>query len=120
MPTFTYNGQHLEIVYDFQYLGIKFSYNGKFTTAQKHLYERASKAMFSLLRKTRKLLLPIDLQIDLFDKTVVPILLYGSEVWSSQLCNLANKLQLRFYKIILKLNKSTVENRKLRSWEREQ
>ena len=37
--------------------------------------------MYSLIKKSRSLLLPIDLQIELFDKLVKPILLYGSEVW---------------------------------------
>ena len=32
------------------------------------------------LRKSRKLQLPIDLQLRLFDSMIVPILLYGSEV----------------------------------------
>ena len=36
--------------------------------------------MFSVLRKSRKLHLPVDLQLQLFDSMVMPILLYGSEV----------------------------------------
>ena len=35
--------------------------------------------MFSVLRKTRKLSLPIDVQLQMFDCMVSPILLYGSE-----------------------------------------
>jgi hypothetical protein len=110
VPSFKYNGRTLDIVYDYLYLGIKFTYNGKFSVAQKNLYDRASKAMFALLRKIRKLFLPLDVQIDLFDKTVVPILLYGSEVWCPFMSNLASKLQLRFLKIILKVGKSTPTN----------
>ena len=48
-------------------------------------------------------MLPLDIQIEL----LVPILLYGCEVWCPMMTNLASKLQLRFYKIILKLSKST-------------
>ena len=107
---FTYDGRRLEIVYEFQYLGIRFNYNGKFKVAQKNLSDRASRAMFALLRKIRKLCLPVDVQIDLFDKTVVPILLYGSEIWCPELCDLIEKFQIRFFKIILKLNKSTPTN----------
>ena len=36
--------------------------------------------MFSVLSKSRKFQLPIDLQLQLFDSMVVPILLDGSEV----------------------------------------
>ena len=37
--------------------------------------------MYGLIRKSRSLMLPIDLHIELFEKMVQPILLYGSEVW---------------------------------------
>jgi len=59
--------------------------------------------MFGLLKKCRKSMLPLDIQIELFDRLIVPILLYGCEVWCLMMTNLASKLQLCFYKIILKL-----------------
>ena len=37
--------------------------------------------MFYVLRKARKLCLPIDVLLQLYDAMVAPILLYGSEVW---------------------------------------
>ena len=52
-------------------------------------------------------MLPLDVKIELFDKMIAPILLYGCEIWGTSMINLASKLQLRYYKIILKLNKST-------------
>ena len=103
MPTVKYKGQSLEVVFELQYLVVCFNYNNKFNVAQKTLYDKASRAMFGLLKKCRKL----DTQIELFDRLIVPILLYGCEVWCPMMTNLASKLQLRFYKIILKLNKST-------------
>ena len=66
-----------------------------------------TKLPFGLLKFFRKLMLPLDIQIELFDRLIVPILLYGCEVWCPMMTNLASKLQLRFYKIILKLSKST-------------
>ena len=104
---FYYNGKEVEVVFDFKYLGLIFNYNNKFSVAQKDLYDRASRAMFALLKRCRKLCLPLDIQLDLFDKIVLPILSYGCEVWCPGNCDLALKLQLRFYKIVLKLNKST-------------
>ena len=89
------------------YLGLKINYNNKFSVAQKNLYDRASRAMFVLLRTCRQLSLPVDIQVDLFDKMIAPILLYGCEVWGFGSCELATKLQLRFYKIVFKLKKST-------------
>ena len=107
MPIFLFNGEPIEVVFDVMYLGLKLNYNNKFSVAMKNLYDRASRAMFLLLRKCRKLSLPVDIQVDLFDKMVVPILLYGSEVWGFGSCELATKLQLRFYKTVFKLRKST-------------
>ena len=46
-----------------------------------YVKDQATKAMFALLSKGRRLKLPIDIMLDLFDKTVVPVLLYGCEVW---------------------------------------
>ena len=105
VPTVKYKGQSLEVVFEFQYLGVCFNYN-KFNVAQKSLYDKASRAMFGLLKKCRKLMLPLDIQTELFDRLIVPILLYGCEVWCPMMTNLASKLQLRFYRIILKLSKS--------------
>ena len=107
IPRFEYGGQSVEVVFGFQYLGIYFNYNNKFNVTQKKLYDKASRAMFALVKKCRKLMLPLDLQLELFDRMIVPILLYGCEVWCPTMTSLASKLQLRFYKIIFKLNKST-------------
>ena len=46
-----YKGESLEVVFDFQYLGPCFHYNDTFNVAQKCLYDKASKAMFGLLKK---------------------------------------------------------------------
>ena len=73
---FTYNGQALEIDENFVYLGSMFSFNGRFLKNNQRMVEQARKAMFSVLRKSRKLQLPIDLQLQLFDSMIVPILLF--------------------------------------------
>ena len=53
--------------------------------------------------------LPIDLQLDLFDKLVTPILLYGSEIWAYK-NNDIEKHHLRYCKYILSVNKSTTSS----------
>ena len=40
--------------------------------------------MHSVLTQFRALTLPLDLQLILFDHTVVPILLYGEEIWGHE------------------------------------
>ena len=51
--------------------------------------------------------LPIDLQLDLVDKLVTPILLYGSEIWAYENNDIIETLHLRYCKYILSVNKST-------------
>ena len=106
-PDFSIGEDIIEVVRDFTYLGIKLNYNNKFNVAQKDLYDRASRAMFALIKKSKILNLPVDVMIDLFDKTIMPVLLYGSEIWGFQCVDLIEKLQLKFYKSILKLRAST-------------
>ena len=71
------------------------------------MYGVASRAMFSILSKSRSLHLDIDTQLHLFNSMVVPIMMYGSEVWGYTDLKLIERLQLRFCKIILKVKKST-------------
>ena len=48
-----------------------------------------------------------DISIKLFDSVVKPIMLYGCEIWGYDNSVMADKLQLRFLKIILGLKKCT-------------
>ena len=64
--------------------------------------------MFSILKRTRQLNLPIDLQLHLF--IVLPTGLYGCEVWAPEDCVILVKPQLRFCKYILSVNKCTYNN----------
>ena len=52
-PEFTFGNVKLEIVRDYQYLGLIFNYNGNFNKAKQKLYEKGSRAMLSLLCKAR-------------------------------------------------------------------
>jgi hypothetical protein len=104
---FTYNGKQLETVESFAYLGVLFNFNGKFGKAKKKLVDQARRAMFSVIKKARKLFLPISVQLHLFNTMVVPILLYGCEVWGIENVQIIEQLQLRFCKLILNLKRST-------------
>ena len=107
IPKFYIGNEEIEVVSDFLYLGVKLNYNNRFSVAQKDLIDRASRAMFSLLKKSKNLNLPIDLILDLFDSTVVPVLIYGCEIWGHDMIENVTKLQLRFYKFVLKFRQST-------------
>ena len=55
-PVITYNGEQIVVVDDFVYLGVTFTHNVSFTKHKNHLLEQGRKAMFSVLRKTKKLI----------------------------------------------------------------
>ena len=63
--------------------------------------------MHSLRRSFVEKSIPIDCQLDLFEKTIEPILLYGAEVWGRENTSLIEKFRLKAFKQILKVKNST-------------
>ena len=63
--------------------------------------------MFSLISKARKLELPVDIQLELFDQLVGPILLYGCEIWGFDNLSQIEKFHLKFCKQLLRLKSNT-------------
>ena len=102
---FTFDNTELEIVKEYKYLGVFLTSSGSFNKTKTYLALQANKALFSLFRKTRNQSLSIDLQIELFNKTVKPILLYGSEIWGFGNCDAIEQIQLKFIKYALNLKK---------------
>jgi hypothetical protein len=107
LPKFTFKQDQVEVIFQYKYLGTVFNYDNRFTQARKAQVTLANKAMFALLRKCRKLHLPIDIQLDLFEKCIYPIMLYGCEVWAHENMEVCERLQLKFIKLLLKLRIST-------------
>ena len=102
IPKFIYNGLSLQVVTDYRYLGIDFTYNGKCIKSKRYLFEQVHKAMYSLLRKQQNLCLPIDVQLHF-----VPILLYRSGLWGCENNYIVEKLQIKFCHIILGVKNTT-------------
>jgi hypothetical protein len=63
--------------------------------------------MFAVLKKSRTLCLDIDLQLQLFDSMVTPILLYGVEVRGVGNIDIVKQFQLEYLKLIMNVKKST-------------
>lgn len=105
--SFSIAGAEIEIVKSFKYLGVLFTNNGRFVQYVKHLSAIASKAMYLLRKRIVNLHLPVDCQLKLFDQTIVPILLYGSEITGFENIRLLEKIHLDFLKGILKMKNST-------------
>lgn len=108
--SFKFQNETIEITKEYKYLGLFMGQSGSYVSAKKHITEQASRASFALMKKIRNLDLPIDIQIDLFNKTVKPILLYGCELWGTGNIDMIERIQLKFYKQVLNLKKSTPSN----------
>ena len=101
-------GEHtINICNEFKYLGVVFSKSRSFYKAIKHNIDRAKKAMHLLYKRIRNLKLPLDLQIELFNHTILPILLYGCEIWGYQNTKIIENVQNQFLRSITNLKKST-------------
>ena len=58
-------------------------------------------------KKNKNLSLPLDIMLTLFNVIGKPVVLYGAEVWGSENCDILERLQLRFFKYVLSVNKFT-------------
>ena len=63
--------------------------------------------MYSLITKARKLCLPVDITLELFDQLVAPILLYGCEIWGFSDLIQIERFYLSFCKQLMKVRSST-------------
>ena len=83
------------------------SRTGSFLAAKRHIANQANRAVFCLLKKAKALLLPIDIQIEMFLKSVKPILLYACEICGHGNVDILEQVELKILKSILNLKKST-------------
>ena len=107
IQVFTFGDSELEVLDDYTYSGVTMNYNGHFKKAISKQVCQARRAMFSLLGKIRRLQLPVDIASELFDKLVLPMLLYGSEIWGFEDISQIEVFYRKKLRHILKLNKST-------------
>ena len=78
---FKFNNSCLECVSNYKYLGIHLSASGSFSLAKNELYKKALKGYYKLRKDFLSLNPGIYLCLHVFDHTIKPILLYGSEIW---------------------------------------
>jgi len=116
-----YGDATIECVNSYTYLGIDFNISGSFENAIKRLYEKGSKALYKLYKLTDQKY-DLNTLLYIFDCTIAPILLYGSEVWGIEgiknscdvtrfMRNLEDspicKLETKFCKHILQVKRNT-------------
>ena len=71
----------LDVTYEYVYLGVNFNYNTSFIKAIERHISRAKRAMVVIVTKSRRLSLPLDILFKLFDRAVLPVVLYVSEIY---------------------------------------
>ncbi len=97
---FEFGCEQKEVVDDYKYLGVLFNYNGRFRKGEMELKEQATRAMYSVLGKARKFDLPVDIQMELFNAMVLPVLANGSQVWGHYIIKELELLHLKFLKLL--------------------
>ena len=102
-----YNGADIELVNQFNYLGIIFTPGGSFIQATKTLSDKALRALCSLLSITKHLDIPLNIMINLFDSYVCSILNYASEIWGRTSAVRIDRVQRKFCKWTLNVKQST-------------
>ena len=117
-PSFTFGGHLIENVTAYKYLGLVFSANGSFRKAENDLYHRALRASFKMRKLLHGTNVEPRVQLDLFNKIIKPVCLYGSEIWGPCLGggrnalrkmdnNQLEKIQMSFGKYLLGVNKKS-------------
>ena len=84
-----------------------FSKSGSFLYARKHIAAQARKELHILFMRINNLHLPVDLQLKLFDNTVLSILTYGSEVFGYENLQMLERIHTEVLRKITKTRKST-------------
>ena len=75
------NGEPLEVVDSYCYLGIILHKSGKFNIAIKDLKNKAMRSIFGLKRTVNRSKLSFRSLTTLFDSLIKPIILYGAPIW---------------------------------------
>ena len=104
---FRYGNNIVESVRNYKYLGIEFSISGIFTEAKNNLKSKAMKSTFMLKSIISNQHLSPSVALNLFKKLIIPIGVYGAEIWGAfcnlDICKAAENLP--FEKVLLNYGK---------------
>ena len=102
----SYAGQNIEVVDNFNYLGVVFNYTGPFVLNQAHLTGKALKALHFLICKCREFDLNPKILCQLFDVFVGSVLSYACEIWGYTKSKDIECIHLKFCKELLQVKSS--------------
>ena len=80
---FTYKNDVVQNASQYKYLGLNFTLSGSLKYSDNDLVNKARKAYFKLNKDFLSLNPNIPVSIHVFNHTIKPILLYGSEIWGT-------------------------------------
>ena len=105
--SFRFGNNTINVVDDYVYLGTTFNYNGTFNKAKAKQALQAKKATFSLITKIKQLNLTFETSVELFERLIIPVLLYGSEIWGYENSKILQTMVNNVMRKFLRLHKST-------------
>ena len=105
--TFTYNGEEIEIVREFNYLGYVVSSGGTVQKAINLLADKVVRAMGLLFSTIKHVQVPFKMLLQLFDTYVKSILNYSCETWGFSSADRCERVHRKFLKRILGVKMNT-------------
>lgn len=104
VPQFKYGNTNVTYAHSYTYLGVVMKHNKNFDSAIDKQIAQANRALHNLLVKSSRLKLPIDILLSLYNILVLPVLLYGCEIWGVGNISKVETFQRKFMKKILNVN----------------
>ncbi len=115
---FTLNNTTIQHALQYNYLGLILTPTGTFNLAIQTLLVKACRALHAIRTRLFKIDIPIRIWTKIFDSVILPIALYGSEIWGPT-SNYSHKdwhkhpleaLHVEFCRSILHVHRNTPNN----------
>ena len=91
-----YNGESITSVSYYKYLGLIMSTRLSWSPAQQTLSLQAEKAMYCINKLNSECNFSFPTSSNIFNKCIIPIALYGSEIWGAKVHNTIESVLLKF------------------------
>ena len=106
--SFMYGDEAIEIVNEYTYLGVTFSYKGVFSKASKNFIQKGKAALGSVWKVVfGGKMHSFEAKMTLFDSIAASCTLYSSHIWALRYLNNIEQLQHYFVKRILGVSRTT-------------
>ena len=91
-----YNGSRIQPCTYYKYLGVVMSTRLSWTPAQKNLSQQAEKCMSIVSKLNYECNFSYSTSKEVFDKCILPVVLYGSEIWGTKAHNCIENVLYKF------------------------